>query len=382
MVPVPEPTPEAIRYYQSGIVLWLVASAWGLLVPGALAWWGWGPRLRGLAERGLGRLSRPWLLPIAVFLLYGLIEFVLDLPLDYYASYVRQHAYGLSNQTLARWGAESAKALGVGLVLGAGAVWFPYWLLRRSPRWWWLWTGLAVFPVTACLTVLAPVLIDPLFNDFQPMRDKSLEERVLRLAARAGIGNAAVYEVDKSVDTEAVNAYVTGLFGTHRIVLWDTLLRKLEAEETLAVVGHEIGHSVLFHVQKGLAVTAAFSLAGLFLVDRLARALIRRHRRRFGVDDLADPASLPVLLFSMALVGALLLPAGLAVSRQMERAADRYGLELTGDGHAAATSFVKLQRENLGYPRPARWVVFLRSSHPSLAERIEMANAYRPTRPQ
>jgi Zn-dependent protease with chaperone function len=378
MVPVPEPTPEAVRYYQSGIVLWLVASLWALAVPAALAWWGWGLRQRRLAERVLGRASRRWLLPAAVFVSFAVVEFLLDLPLDFYASYMRQHAYGLSNQTLAKWSGDALKGLGVSIALGAGAVWFVYWLLRRTPRSWWLWTGLAAFPVTAGLTLLAPVVIDPLFNDFGPMRDQALEARVLDLAEKAGIGDARVFEVQKSVDTEAVNAYVTGLLGTHRIVLWDTLLRKLEPEETLAVVGHEIGHSVLHHVQKGMAATAAFTLLGLFLVDRLARALLRRFRRRAGVEDLADPASLPLLLFTIALVGALLLPAGLAISRAMEREADRYGLALTGDGHAAAMSFVDLQRENLGYPRPARWVVLLRSSHPPLAERIETANAYRP----
>lgn len=378
MVPVPEPTPEAIRYYQSGIVLWLLASTWALALPAALAWWGWGPRLRRAAERVLGSRRPAWLLVVAVFALWALLEFVLDLPLDFYASYLRPHAYGLSNQALAKWSGDAVKALGVGLVLGAGAIWFPYWLLRRTPRWWWFWSGVAALPVMAFVTLIAPVAIDPLFNDFGPMKDTALETRVLELARRAEIADARVFEVEKSVDTHTVNAYVTGLLGSHRIVLWDTLVRKLEPDEVLAVVGHEIGHSTLRHVEKGLAATAALTLAGLFLVDRLARGLLRRFERRIGVTDLADPASLPLLLFSIALVGALLLPPGLAISRHMEREADRYGLELTGDGHAAARSFVKLQRENLSYPQPARWLVLLRSSHPPLAERIEAANGYRP----
>lgn len=376
VVPVPEPTPEAIRYYQSGLVLWLLASAWALAVPAAFVWWGWGPRLRRAAERVLRR-SRPWwLIVVAVFTLWSLLEFVVDLPLDVYASYLRPHAYGLSHQTLAKWTGDTLKGLAIGLLVGAAGVWFPYWLLRRTPRRWWLWTGVAILPAAAFLTLVAPVLIDPLFNDFGPMKDRALEARILDLARRAGIQDARVFEVDKSVDTRTLNAYVTGLLGTHRIVLWDTLLQKLEPDEVLAVVGHEIGHSVLDHVPKGLAATAALSFAGLFWVDRLARALLRRFRARLGFDDLADPASLPLLVLCVALVGTLLTPVGLAISRYTERQADRYGLELTGDGRAAATSLVKMQRENLSFPRPARWVVLLRSSHPPLAERIEVANRF------
>jgi Zn-dependent protease with chaperone function len=375
MVPIPEPTPDAIRYYHSGVALWLFASLWALAVPAALAFTGWGPRLRRAVEQLLGT-SRRWLLAIGVFVLWALLTFAIDLPLDYYASFVRQHAYGLSNQTFAKWAGDAAKALAIALVLGAGAVWFVYALLRRAPRNWWLWTACAAFPVSAFLTLLAPVLIDPLFNEFGPMRDRALEARVLELAERAGIEEARVFEVVKSVDTKTLNAYVTGLVGTHRIVLWDTLLEALDPPEVLAVVGHEIGHSVLRHVEKGLAATAAFSFLGLFLVDRLARALLRRFPRRLAVSELSDPASLPLLVFCVVVVSTLLLPPGLAISRHMERQADRYGLELVGDAHAAAMSFVEMQRENLSYPRPHRWVVWLRSSHPPLAERIEAANRY------
>ena len=177
--------------------------------------------------------------------LYLLIVFLTELPLRYYAGFVRQHAYGLSNQTFGKWVGDSLKALGVDMarrvLLRLGAVPAD----RPGPRWWWLITALLSMPFIAFVTLIAPVWIDPLFNDFGPMKDKALEQKILALAERAGISGSRVFEVNKSVDTKTANAYVTGLFGTKRIVLWDTLLDELDDHEVLVVMGHEMGHYVL-----------------------------------------------------------------------------------------------------------------------------------------
>ncbi len=225
---------------------------------------------------------------------------------------------------------------------------------------------------------LEPIWVAPLFNRFGPMKDKQLEGRILALAHQAGIEGGRVFEVDKSVDTKMVNAYVTGLWGSKRIVLWDTLLARLDSRQVQFVMAHEMGHYVLHHVWLGILLGFVGILAGLYLVDRLSGMMLARWKGRFGFDQLGDIASLPLVALIFQLVFLAMMPVGLMCSRWMEHEADRFALELTRDNHAAATAFVRLEEENLANPRPGPLYVLWRGSHPSLGERIEFANGYRP----
>jgi Zn-dependent protease with chaperone function len=184
--------------------------------------------------------------------------------------------------------------------------------------------------------------------------------------------------VNKSVDTEKVNAYVTGVGSTKRIVLWDTLLARLTPRQTLFVVGHELGHYVLGHVWINILVSSALTLLGLFGVHRTADLLLGRFGARFGFTALADPASMPLFMLLLSLFSFLIAPAALALSRYHERQADRFGLDLTHDNHAAATGFIALQRQNLAVPRPGLLYKIFRASHPPIGERVDFINAYHP----
>jgi Zn-dependent protease with chaperone function len=374
-VPVPEPDEKALRYYRSGNVLWVVSTIWGFLVPALILFTGLSARLRSWAQQ----LGRRWVPTFALYVAaFSIVGFVLELPLAYYAEFVRQHAYGLSDQTAAKWWTDAFKGLGVGILGSVLTLWIPYLLIRLSPRRWWLYSGLATVPVLALILLINPIWIEPLFNKFGPMKDKALEAQILDVAGRAGISGARVFEVEKSVDTKTVNAYVVGLGRTKRIVLWDTLLAKLEPRETLFVMGHEMGHYVLGHVLRMLALLSAVVLLGLAVVHLSASRLIQRFRTRFGFDRLDDIASLPLLLLLVSLTTFVLTPLVLAFIRSNEHEADRFGLEITRDNHACGTSFVKLQKENLDNPRPGVLFKLWRSSHPPLGNRIEFCNAYRP----
>lgn len=374
-VPVPEPSAKALRYYHSGNVLWLTATLWGLAVPALLLFTGFSARLRDWA----GAIGRRWFGTIAIYVvLYLVMVYVLDLPLSYYSGFVRQHAYDLSNQSLAQWLGDSLKSLLVTMVIAVATLWLPYLLLRKSPRRWWLYTALASVPLLALLLLIQPVLIAPLFDDFGPMGDKTLEAKILALADRAGIEGGRVFEVNKSEDTEAVNAYVAGLLDTKRIVLWDTLLSKLDHDQVLVVVGHEMGHYVLGHIWTLLTLLCLLVLATLYAVHRSLGFLIRRYSHRFGFSDPADVASLPLLVLLFSAFFLLAQPIAFAYSRHIEREADRFGLEITRDNLAMATAFTILQQENLAHPRPGPLYVLWRSRHPPIAERIELANRYRP----
>jgi len=375
-VAVPEPSALAVRYHRSGNVLWAGATVLDLLLPAALLFTGLSARVRRVAERLAGgrRFATIALYAVA----YVLIQALVFLPLSWYAGYVRQHAYGLSTETAAAWLDDWAKALAISAVVAALLLWVPYWLLRIRPRRWWLWTGLLTAPLTVLAMIVVPVYIAPLFDDYGRMRDRALEQRIVRLAARAGIPDSRIYEVRKSAETRQVNAYVTGFGGTKRIVLWDTLVDRLQPDEVEFVVGHEIGHFVLRHTLTIIVAATLLATLSLWVLHRVAGWLIARFRERFGFDRLDDVASMPLL----ALVGGVVIlgstPAALALSRWQEREADRFGLEITRDNNAAARAFVRLQIDNLAVPRTGLLFRLWRGSHPDLADRIEFANRYSP----
>jgi STE24 endopeptidase len=375
LVAVPEPTPKALQYYRSSNVLWAVDTLVGLLIPAAFLATAFSARLRNVAFR----IGRRWLPSVVLYgILFVWISSLLTLPLAFYEGFVREHAYGLSSQSFQKWVSDWLKGvaisgIGLGLVL-----WIPYLLLRRSPKRWWLYTGLATLPLATFVLLISPVWIDPMFNDFGRMKDRALEQRILTLAARAGIIGSRVFEVNKSEDTQKVNAYVTGVGTTKRIVLWDTILQKLNPDQVAFVVGHEMGHFVLHHVLAAILMITLLMTTALYVVHRVAGLLIRRFSHRFGFTSLSDVASFPLLLLLAGVVSFVVSPAVFAFSRHQEHEADRFGLELTRDNHAAATAFVRLQEENLSIPRPGPLFVLFRGSHPSLGDRVDFANHYRP----
>jgi Zn-dependent protease with chaperone function len=375
-VVVPAPSEKALRYYRSGNVIWAIEQLLGLALPALLLLSGLSARMRTLAA-GVGRGHFYPTLVVYLALLSGLL-FLAELPLSYYVGYLREHAYGLSTQRLGKWAGDEIKGLALAVVVGALVLWVPYLLLARSPSRWWLWTGALSLPFFTLVLLVTPVFIAPLFNKFGPMKDRALESEVLAEAARAGVDGARVYEVNKSVDTEKVNAYVTGVGSTKRVVLWDTLLARLTPRQIRFVVGHELGHYVLGHVWVNILISSSLTLFGLYGAHRAADLLLGHLGPRFGFDQLSDPASLPLLMLLLSLFSLLITPASLALSRYHEREADRFGLELTHDNHAAATGFVALQQRNLAVPRPGLLYRIFRASHPSIGDRIDFINGYRP----
>lgn len=374
-VAVPEPSEKALAYRRSGNLLWVANTVWGLFVPALFLWTGFSARMRNWATR----IGRRWFFVVAIYwVIFTLVSTVIDLPRVYYEEFVRQHAYGLSNQTIGKWASDQLASLGVTLVIGALVLWIPYLLLARSPRRWWLYTAMLAVPFIVLVQLITPIWIDPLFNKFGPMKDKTLETQLLQLAERAGIEGGRVFEVAKSEDTKALNAYVNGFGATQRIVLWDTIIKAMDRPQLLAVMGHEMGHYVLKHVWQLMAVAVLAILVLLYAVHRLSGALISRDSARFGFVSLADVASLPLIVLLAGTVGLVLDPLTLAFARHVEHEADRFTLELTHDNHAFGTALVILQQENLGIPRPGWLYKWFRESHPPLGERIDFSNDYRP----
>jgi Zn-dependent protease with chaperone function len=374
-VSVPEPSEKAVRYYQSGNVLWLALTAWGLVLPSFILLTGLSAQIRNLARRW----GRNWFFTIEIYaIIFFSLTYLLGFPLEYYAGYVRQHEYGISNQTFGKWLYDSVLSRGIIIAIVCLVGWIPYGLMLKSPRRWWLYTSAVLLPLIFAGAMIVPVWISPLFNRFGDMKNKDLEAKILALADRAGIEGGRVYEVDKSVDTKAVNAYVIGLLGTKRIVLWDTLLEKLPEKEVLFIMGHEMGHYVLGHLVQGILVASGLVVVTLLFVHLASGPIIHLFALRFGFNRLSDIASLPLVILLVNFALLFVMPVGLAFSRHVEHEADRFGLEITQDNAAAAKSFVALQKENLGMPRSHWFFELWRGSHPSLGDRIDFCDEYRP----
>lgn len=373
--PPPEASPKAMRYYESGNIIWFVNLLWGFIVPGVLLFSGFSAKLRNLATRW----GRYWYFSLVIyFVMLSLLLFVVDFPLDYYVGFIRPHDYGLSDQAFSKWLGDSFKSLGVGMVMGALLLWMPYLLLRKATKRWWLYTAAGSVPVILVFLVIAPIWISPLFNDFGPMKDKGLETKILALANRAHIEGARVFEVNKSVDTKTVNAYVTGMGSSKRIVLWDTIIAKLSPRELLFVMGHEMGHYVLGHVWSSILFSSGILFLTLYLVHRTSGWVLARWGDTFGFHTLGDFASLPLLMIMMGLFSFFVQPVAMAFTRYHEHEADRFALEITHDNAACAGSFVKLSDENLANPRPGWLYKLWRSSHPPVGERYDFCLSYHP----
>jgi Zn-dependent protease with chaperone function len=239
-----------------------------------------------------------------------------------------------------------------------------------------MWLG--SIPLILLMVVVQPVILDPLFNKFEPLRNAQLRQKLLDLASRAGIEGGRVYQVDKSKQTKTLNAYVNGIGPTKRIVMWDTLLAEMTEDEVLAVMGHEMAHYVLNHMWKGLGFSLALSFFGFFLAQQIHDRGLRRWGPRWGIEAPGDPASVPWLLL-ITFVGAFLIsPVAAAFSRYLEHQADVFSLELTHLNEPMATAFVKLAENSKRDPSPHPFIEFWRYSHPPIAKRIPFALSYKP----
>lgn len=374
-VAVPEATEQAMSYYRSSNMLWIFQHAFFLLIPLLFLFTGFSGKLAKFSEK----LGKKWFFTIAAYLiLYITINALIELPLDFYSGYIRQHSYGLSNQTVTRWFNNFGIETLVSTVSALLFIWIFYLLLRKSIKRWWIYSGFVTIGIIFISMIVQPIWIDPLFNKFGPMKDKELEKEILHLAARAGIEHGRVFEVDKSLDTKMINAYVTGVGTASRIVLWDTTINGLTKEQLLFVMAHEMGHYVLRHIWWSFLFSSFIAFVVIYLTYRSANFLLNRYANRFGFKNLFDIASLPLFIFLINLFMLLATPVINWNSRYYEREADRFGLEITKNNRAAGESFVVLQKENLANPRPGKIFKMWRSDHPSLGDRIDFFNRYCP----
>ncbi len=275
---------------------------------------------------------------------------------------------GLVTQSWRGWALDLVKSTAIGGALTAAAGAGVVELTRRYPEDWWLPAAGASVAVGSVFAALAPVVLDPVFNDFTPLPENGVRSDVLALARAAGVKVREVYSVDASRRTTAANAYVSGLGPTKRVVLYDTLLDRYSRDEIRVVVAHELAHVRHRDVPRGVAYAAIVAPATALAVQRVSWALS---------PERGTAAALPALALAAGLVAAPLGLLGNRLSRAMERRADEFSLKLSG----APDAFISFDRavalQNVADLEPPAFVTKVLATHPATIERIGAAEAWK-----
>jgi Zn-dependent protease with chaperone function len=377
----PDKLAKAIAYAAARNRLHFIAVAYGILVLLVVLAWRMAPRLRNLAESA----TRHRILQAYIFApLLLLAVDTLELPISVYG-----HRLSLQfNQSIQGWGSwfwDWTKGELLLFALAGIAIWVLYGAMRRSPRRWWFYFWLAAVPMVVFLMFIEPLVIEPLFFKFEPLAAKqpALVAAIEKVVARAGltIPPDRMFEMNASEKLKSLNAYVTGIGASKRVVVWDNTIEKMNTGQILFVFGHEMGHYVLGHVWIGIGAALLGILIFLFLADRAMRWALARYGVRLGIRDMRDWASLPVLLLALAVFGFLSEPVSNSFSRMLEHKADVYGLEVIQgivpkSSAEAAQAFQILGEVSLDDPNPSPFIEFWLYDHPSIGDRVRFASEY------
>ena len=349
-----------------------------------------------IAGTGIARAFRNWARRASSKLIVQCLIFVplflatvaaLEWPLDLYSGFWVEHQFGLSSEGFALWIRDWALGLALNVVGGILVMGLLYSLIRRVPRAWWIYFWAATIPFALAVILIHPVVIDPLFYKFTPLAETrpELVARMELMVRRAGldIPESRMFLMNASSKTRVVNAYVTGLGASKRIVVWDTALNQLGADETLLMVGHEAGHYVLEHIPKEFVLIELVFLVLIYLGYVSSGWIVRRWGAAWRIEGLGDLASAPLLLLVLTWLLFFASPIICGISRHFEHQADQFGLELAqgvvADPNAAEVrSLEVLGKEDLEDPDPNSFIKFWLYTHAPLDERIQFAAHYKP----
>jgi STE24 endopeptidase len=348
---------------------------WSLLVAALVTWLIVRSGILDRLEAKLAGKRRNFSALLVAFV-YFIVSAVLTLPWAIYADWWREKSYGRTAQPLSDWLLQLGIATAVSAIVGAVFFMGVYWLMRRAGRRWWIWSGLLAAVVFAFVILLAPVLIEPLFNKYEPVPPGQVRDAVVEMAQKAGIPPDKVYMYNGSRQSNNFTANAGGVGSTARVAISDVAFKNASLDEVRAVTGHEIGHYVLKHTWWGILFYSIAAIILFWIADRT----FPWFARRFGSSaTLADPRGLPVLMFMISLLGLLSLPLVNTFSRTLESQADMYSLRTENRPDALSTALVKTAEYR--YPRPGAIEEFIFYDHPSVERRVRVAMEWKAAHP-
>jgi STE24 endopeptidase len=361
-------TARSDSYFEGGYWLILWDFLYGVAVCLLLLNLRWSARIRDLADR-VTRFK-----PVHTFvywLLYLVLTTILTFPLTVYEGYFREHKYGLATQSFGPWMGDQLKGLGLGLVLGGVLVTLLFGIVRRLPRTWWIWGAVVAVIFGAFTALIFPVYIVPIFNTATPLNDPKIVDPILSMARANGIPAKNVYKIDASRQSTRMSANVSGFASTMRITLNDNLLRRGSPEEIQSVMGHEMGHYVLNHINKFLMFQLIETvLLFAYLYWGLNWAL-QRWGEKWQIHSVGDPAVLPLVILLVTIFGFVSTPIDNTFTRSQEYEADMYGLNTSRQPDGFAQAAIHLGEYRKMNPGPVEEYIFF--DHPSGRNRIYAA---------
>lgn len=348
---------------------------WNLLVSAAITWivvrWG----ILGRLQARLGQ-RRPSVQAFVICLTFLIVSALLALPWNIWSEWKREVDYGRSSQPIGDFLFQSSLQTLITSLFGALFLVGLYWLMRRTGKRWWLWSGGLTALAISLIMLLSPILIEPLFNKYQPVPEGRVRAALVEMADRAEIPRDKIFMYDGSRQSNNFTANVSGVLGSARIAISDVAMKEASLAEVKAVTGHEIGHYVLGHIWFGVLVFSLLAILLFFLADRL----FPRFARLFGSDARVDePRGIAVLGFMVGLFALLVMPITNTLSRFDESQADDYSLRTVNEPDAMAGALVKTAEYR--YPRPNPVQEFIFYTHPSVERRVRNAMEWKAGHP-
>ena len=379
----PDKLAKAIALNRIQLTLEIAGTLWGLAVLWILLASRWAAGLESWAQK---RNRHRWIQGLIFFAIFFVITGLASLPLDAIGHAVSRH-FGISVQSWGSWLGDQGKGMAISIVLGSLVLLLFNWTVRVSPRRYWIWVWLISLPLILASVFLTPLVIDPLFNKFEPLQatHPALVNKLEEVVAKTGtqIPPERMFLMKASLKSNGLNAYVTGIGATKRFVMWDTATDRLPDDEVLFIFGHESGHYVLHHIPKMLSLMAVGLFFMLWGCARFAEWMVRRFGARWQIDSVASRAGFLTLLFAFSIAGFFLTPVANTISRHYEHQADVYGQEaihgIVADPQKTAVSaFNHLGEAWLEDPNPNPIVEFWDYNHPSVKNRANFAAHYDP----
>jgi len=326
-------------------------------------------KLQEFVKRYTGENS--WLVTAGYVAGLLIIYTIIMLPYSWWKGFYLEHKYELSNQSFLAWLWDEIKSLGLNLLLGIIVFEIFYALMRGTGDLWWIWAACAWIFLQVVLGMLFPVLILPIFYKTEPLDRSDLQDKLEKLAQKAGVNVLGMFRLDMSEKTKKANAMMAGLGKTKRILLGDTLLDKFSDAEVVSVLAHEFGHFYHKHIWKLMCIASLLAFGGMWLADKIIK--FTASLLNIDVLQITNIATLPLLLFALLLFGLITMPITNIISRYFERQADLYALKATNDVESFITAMERLADQNLANKEPHPVIEFLLHSHPSIARRISFA---------